>query len=223
MGALREICDERNVPLVVDAAEAFLCRQGGREVGSYGRCATYSFFANKVMTTGEGGCVTTDDAELAAKVDGFCNHNTPGGYWHDGPGTNFRLTNLQAALGVAQLEEVDLVVARKRHVARYYREHLKFEPLVPNRVEESSEWMPVWRLPDYSYEEFRLHCESRGVEVRPAFYPVHTMPGFGGLKTRDRYLAESLPGRHFMLPCHPALSPENLSEIVGVVNSFRAA
>lgn len=211
---------EHKVPVVVDAAEAFACKFRGKEVGAWGDAASYSFFANKVITTGEGGCVTTNIPDLAESVRLFCNQGTRGNYKHDVVGSNFRMTNLQAAIGCAQLEDLAAVVSRKKKIAKVYRTHLKFKSVVP-RIEDSSEWMPLFRLNGPYYEEFRLHCEAKGVEVRPCFNPVHLMPGHEGETPYGSRMAESMVGRHFILPCHPGLTNDDLYEIIMIANEFK--
>jgi perosamine synthetase len=215
------LCYRYDVPLIIDAAEAFLCTQGGVDVGKFGAAASYSFFANKVITSGEGGCVTTGNENLAGKVRLFCNQATTGNYQHVGVGSNFRMTNLQAAVGLAQLEEVEEILIRKRAIAGAYRNMLdgRFEAVVPTRV-WSSEWMPVFRLPGKHYLAFREHCDADGVEVRPCFYPVHEMSGFEGLTPFDLAVSKQLADSHFILPCHPGLEMGDLEYIVGVANAF---
>ncbi len=210
---------EHQVPLVVDAAEAFACWFRGKEVGAWGDAASYSFFANKVITTGEGGCITTNIPELAEQVRLFCNQGTRGNYWHDMVGSNFRMTNLQAAVGCAQLEDLETIVTKKKAIAKFYRKYLRFAAVVP-RIQDSSEWMPLFRLNGPYYDAFRVHCEALGVEVRPCFTPIHGMPGHNGEIPYGTKMADSLVGRHFILPCHPGLSNDDLNEIVMVANQF---
>lgn len=218
MAWLRKVCDVYKVPLVEDAAEAFGCLQQGRAVGTFGDFGCFSFFANKVVTTGEGGCVVTNDDNLAERVRRFANHCTGRNYWHDGAGCNFRMPALSAAVGLAQLEEADDIIASKRFIAAFYREHLKAAPVRPSGTERSSEWMPVFRLPGWlEYEELRSRCETLGVETRPTFKPLHKMPGLRGFDPFGCPVAESLRG--FILPCHPALEEGDLEAIVEAVNA----
>ncbi len=216
---LKSICFDLKIPFIVDAAEAFACKYRGREVGAWGDAASYSFFANKVVTTGEGGCVTTDIADIADRVRLFCNQGTKGNYMHEVVGSNFRMTNLQAAVGCAQLMDLGKIVSRKRDIAAYYRANLRFDAVVP-RIEDSSEWMPLFRLPSANYEAFRLHCEAAGVEVRPCFNPVHRMPGCRGEAPFGTKVADAMVGHYFILPCHPGLTDEDLGNIVAAANSF---
>jgi perosamine synthetase len=207
-----------DLPVVEDAAESFGCVQRGKKVGTFGAAGAFSFFANKVITTGEGGCVATNDSELFQRAKHFSNLCTGRNYWHDGVGCNFRMAALPAALGMAQLAEVDRIIRRKREIARFYRATLLAEPVEPAGVEVSSEWMPVFRLPDgLDYERLRELCERGGVQTRPTFQPTHLMPGLEGLNPFGCPRAERLRG--FILPCYPALTNSDLNTICGVVNA----
>lgn len=218
MGRIRDICRSHRLPLVEDAAEAFGCIQRGKAVGTFGDLGCFSFFANKVVTTGEGGCVVTDNDELAERVRHFSNHCTGRNYFHDGAGCNFRMPALPAAIGLAQLEEVEEIIEEKQAIARFYRDEVRATPVLPSGTERSSEWMPVFRLPGWlDYEELRSKCEAGGVETRPIFKPLHRLPGFYGHNPYGCPVAESLRG--FILPCHPSLRGGDLEEIVDVVNS----
>jgi perosamine synthetase len=211
----RRMCDRAGVPLVEDAAQAFLCRRQGKPVGTFGLAGSFSFYANKVVTTGEGGCLVTDDDKLAGVLRGFCNQFAMRNYEHAFVGSNFRMTNLQAAVGCAQLEAAADIVRRKQAVARFYRGALRFGAVVPSGVEFSTEWMPLFRLPGPCYERFRAHCEARGVEVRPCFRPLHRMSGFDGIEPLPLAVSESLVDRFFVPPCHPGLSDGDLAEVAG--------
>lgn len=218
MGRVRDLCRDRNVPLVEDAAEAFGCFRDEKAVGTFGAVGTFSFFANKVITTGEGGCLVTDDDAVAGQLRDFINHRTRRNYWHDGPGCNFRMAALPAAVGLAQLEDVREVIARKQRVADAYRARVEAEAVADGWVDESSEWMPVFRLPAWlDYETFRERCEVAGVETRPTFKPLHRMPGFRGHNPYGCPVAESLRG--FILPCHPGLEGSDLDEIIDAANA----
>jgi perosamine synthetase len=219
MAEVQEMCASHWVPLVADAAEAFRCKQLGSDVGAFAQAASYSFFANKVITSGEGGCVTTNCDYVAERVRSFCNQNALTNYTHSGPGTNFRMTNLQAAVGLAQLEDVETIIDRKLDIAETYRDMLNYEAVVPG-CEASSEWMPVFRLPGVEYDRFAAHCRTNGVETRPTFPPVHKMAGFAGLVPFGAETSEWQVGRHFILPCYPAMTYEQINRVVEVANSY---
>lgn len=214
------ICKRRKIYLVEDSAEAFYCRQGSKYIGSFGIASSFSFFANKVITGGEAGIVCTDDDNLAEKMRLFKNQSHIGSFQHLGPGTNFRMTNLQAAIALAQLEELPKILNKKQEIATFYRENLPREVkrILP-RLTYSSEWMPVFELPNtITYENFSSLLLSKGIETRPVFTPVHLMQGWHNIK---RYTSlqnsEKIYKNKFNLPSYPTLTKNQLKYIVECV------
>ncbi|HHY55465.1 MAG TPA: DegT/DnrJ/EryC1/StrS family aminotransferase, partial [Chloroflexi bacterium] len=126
MPDLQALAAEHDLLVIEDAAEAHGAAIVGRRVGGWGRIGAFSFYANKIITTGEGGMLTTDDDALAARCRMLRDHAMPPQrrYWHDEVGFNYRMTNLQAAVGVAQMERIDSFIRRKREIAARYREEL---------------------------------------------------------------------------------------------------
>lgn len=242
MNEVLNICGD--TPIVEDAAEAFSCwnyqdlatqddfganygpgftnytrLSNYKAIGTYGKAGCFSFFANKVITTAEGGAIVTNDDKLAEKFSKFHNCNTPGGYKYDGLGTNFRMTALQGAIGLAQLEDLQEIVEKKRYIANFYRKNLKFEGIIP-KVNESSEWHPIFRLKDKSYPKFRDYCVSKDIEVRPSFYPMHQFPEYDGYTPYPLTKSLESVDRHFILPCYPSIQQEKLDYIIKVVNEY---
>lgn len=238
MNEMLDICGD--IPIIEDAAEAFSCwnyrdlvtqddwgahyadcsrLSNYKAIGTYGKAGCFSFFANKVITTAEGGAIVTNDDELATSLNKFHNCNTVGGYKHDGLGTNFRMTALQGAIGLAQLEDLLEIVNRKRNIAKFYRDNLKFEAIVP-KVDLSSEWMPIFKLQNNSYPKFRDYCTEKGIEVRPTFYPVHQMPEYEGYIPYSLTNSLNSVDRYFILPSYPALNHLQLEYIVDMVNKY---
>ncbi len=127
MDRIMRIATARGIAVVEDAAEAHGAAIGGKRVGSFGRCGTFSFFGNKIMTTGEGGMITTDDGVLAGRLRFLRDHgmSRERKYWHTEIGYNYRMTNLQAAIGVAQLQRIDSLIEQKRSVIERYRKNFR--------------------------------------------------------------------------------------------------
>ena len=121
---LKEIAEEKGIYLIEDCAEAHGAEYEGKKVGNFGDIACFSFCANKAMTTGEGGMCLTDDEELYEKMQILRDHGMTKEkrYWHEVVGYNYRMTGLQAALGLAQLKKIDRFIERKREIARLYQE-----------------------------------------------------------------------------------------------------
>ncbi len=222
---LSAIARERSVFLIEDCAEAFGAQYKGRDVGSFGDIATYSFFGNKTITTGEGGMVVTNDETLYDrclhfKGQGLAKHRQ---YWHDVIGYNYRMSNICAALGLAQLERADQLIARKREIANLYRQGLSGLPVVFHDETPGvrhSFWMCSLLVENASLRDpLRKTLENEGIETRPLFYPVHTMPMYAA-KFQRHPVAESLGWRGINLPSWPGLSEDQIQTICTIVARF---
>lgn len=219
MERLRSICEEAGVALVEDAAEAIGTVHRGRRAGVLGDAAAFSFYGNKTITTGEGGMVTTQDEELISRVRTLKNHGRTAGeeYWHEEIGYNYRLTNVQAALGVAQLERVDELVDRKREIAELYRElvdsrHLQHPPRPSDGIDSC--WMSSVRLSGPLADrrgEMRHRLRSRGIETRPMFSVVPSLPPYREDETYPVAQRASTTG--LMLPSGTTLADEQIRYI----------
>jgi perosamine synthetase len=185
MDSILALARERGLPVIEDAAEAFGSRYNGRHAGTLGTVGTYSFQATKTITTGEGGMVVTDDEALTQVMTLYRNHGLRrrGHYWHDVPGYNFRLTNIQAAMGCAQLEQLDAILAERRRVAARYKAHLSALPgIIQQRFPENVDavvWAIAVRLDPKFYPQGRDQVmdqmSAANIETRPGFYPPTAM------------------------------------------------
>jgi perosamine synthetase len=225
MDALQRIAKERSLFLIEDCAEAFGTRYRGRHVGSFGDLATYSFFGNKTITTGEGGMVVTNDETLHSRAvhfkgQGLAAHRQ---YWHDVVGYNYRMTNICAALGLAQLEQAEGFLQRKREIANLYREELKGVAVsMQGEAEHTthSYWMCTILVHDAAMREpLRDHLAARGVETRPTFYPVHTMPMYAERFQRHP-VAEDIGWRGINLPSWPGLGDQEVRYVCAAIREF---
>lgn len=227
MDALEAICRERDLFLIEDCAEALGTLYKGKHVGSFGHISTFSFFGNKTITTGEGGMVVTNDTTLNDRVvhfkgQGLAAHRQ---YWHDVVGYNYRMTNICAAIGLAQLEQMDAFLARKRVIADRYKAGLGGLPLsVHGEYGEvyHSYWMVSILLEDAGKRDaLKAFLDSKGIETRPLFYPVHTMPMYCERFQRHPN-AEFLGWRGMNLPSWPDLPLESVDEICATIRAFYA-
>jgi perosamine synthetase len=223
MDAIMETAKRRRLLVIEDAAEAHGAQYKGKKVGSFGDVACFSFFGNKILTTGEGGMCLTDNAELAQKMRILKDHgmNPDKRYWHDVVGFNYRMTNMQAAVGVAQLEKVDRLVEKKRQIADWYAEELK--PLEQRGLVKPPPEMPwatavYWMYSVLIEAGFGVQRDTLiqelargGIETRPLFYPIHTMPPYG--KNETFPVAEALSGKGISLPSGMRLTRENVETI----------
>jgi perosamine synthetase len=224
MDDLLEICREHNLYLIEDAAEAFGTYYKGQHVGTFGDIATFSFYGNKTITTGEGGMVVTNnkaffDKAYHLKTQGVSPTKT---YWHDCIAYNYRMTNICAAIGLAQLENANLIIEKKRKVAEWYREGLKNLPLkthdeLPDT--KHSFWMCSIVVNDAAQRNpLRDHLKAAGIETRPLFYPAHTLPHYS---TNQSFpIAESLGARGINLPSYPELTRQEVDAICDVIRVY---
>jgi perosamine synthetase len=220
---LVKMARERGIELIEDAAESHGARYRGKRVGSIGRVGTFSFYGNKILTTGEGGMVTTADVEIADRMRMYKNHgNDPARrYAHLVVGYNYRMTNLQAALGLAQLERVDELLEKKRMIAQGYREALGNLPLA---FQISQSWAdPVYWMAciilnadsNVSSSELRNELEKSGIETRPFFIPIPQLLPYASV---ERFpISEMLSARGINLPSGPKLALDDVRLVADTI------
>jgi perosamine synthetase len=225
MNVLTQIARENGIFLIEDCAEAFGSTYEGRHVGVFGDIATFSFYGNKTITTGEGGMLVTNDETLYdrayhLKMHGLAKHRE---YWHDVLGFNYRMTNICAAIGLAQLEQAKEKIDRKRKLVQWYNKALESLP-VTHQPEAANVFHSYWmysiltKHPDQR-EALRDHLRTAGIETRPTFFPVHTMPMYA-----QRYqklpVGEDLGWRGINLPSWPGLTLGQVNEIASAIGEY---
>lgn len=226
MDPILELARRHGLLILEDAAEMHGQTYRGRPCGSFGEISTFSFYPNKHVTTGEGGMVVTDDPTLAEKCRLARNlyFQAQQRYVHEELGWNFRMTNLQAAIGLAQLEQLDSFVERKRAMGRAYDERLKDIPglrLPLARVDyaENIYWVYGIVLEDPAYpdaKEIAARLAIEGVGTRPFFWPMHEQPVFrrmGLFADESHPVAERLARRGFYIPSGLGLAPDQLERV----------
>ncbi|EKS38729.1 DegT/DnrJ/EryC1/StrS family aminotransferase [Afipia clevelandensis] len=224
MEPIVEICRAHNLLLIEDAAEAFGTRYKGQHVGTFGEISTFSFFGNKTITTGEGGMVVTNNSDLyekayRLKTQGVSPHRE---YWHEIIGYNYRMTNICAAIGLAQIEQADHILSKKRQVTRWYEQYLRNLPLKAQSVQPDTEhswWMySVLLETEQLRDDLRDFLRAAGIETRPLFPPIHCLPPYNRGEVFP--VAENLSGRGLTLPSYPELREEEIAIISVKVKEF---
>lgn len=224
MVAIQAVARNHGLTVIEDAAEAHGSAIGGSRVGSFGDCATFSFYANKNMTTGEGGMIVTNDDALAREIRTLRDHamSPQKRYWHDQMGFNYRMTNLQAALGCAQMEQLETFLERRRSLFAGYAERLSDVPgLRLNREAQgttNSYWMICAEIGGADAEARDRFCallKAHGVDTRPYFYPMSDMPYLQG--PAETPVAHRVSACGFNLPTYLALGPADLDVICDAV------
>ena len=234
MDPVRDLADKHGLVVIEDAAEAHGAEYKSRKCGGLGDMACFSFYANKIITTGEGGMALTnreDYADRARALRNLC-FRADRRFYHSELGHNFRLTNIQAALGLAQLERVDSLVERKRRMGCRYTELLAGVPGLTLPVEEpwakNVYWMYGVVLDESTgldAAQFARHLEYRGIQTRPFFLGMHEQPVFHpmGLFQGESYpVAERIARQGLYLPSGMALTDEQLEAVCGGVRDCLA-
>lgn len=221
MDEVMRIAKKHNLYVVEDAAEAHGALYKGKKVGSIGDISTFSFFGNKVITTGEGGMVVTQNEELDRKMrllkgQGVDPHKR---YWHLAIGYNYRMTNIEAAIGLAQLEKVDEHIANRikvrdkyYNILKEYRDYIEFQQTTEES--KSINWMTsITFTPKVTIDRDTI-CQKlaeQGIETRPVFYLVNAMPPY---KDDECFpVAEYISARGINLPTHDLLTDEDIQYI----------
>ena len=222
LSELRALADEAGVILLEDAAEAHGARYRGRHVGTWGTAGMFSFTPTKNITTGEGGMVLTGDAALAEQLRLLRNHGQTALYVHDVLGNNWRITEMQAAMGRAQVAKLDGILERKRSVAARLDGALARIPGVqPPVVRSDRDHVHMLYTVKFSggtavREAVSLTATERGIETRVYFPPAHRQSIFSGVDAKLP-VTDDLAGRILSLPAHSRLVPADIDEIVAAV------
>jgi len=233
MDPVIELANKYGLMVIEDAAEVQGQTYKGRPCGSFGELSCFSFYPNKHITTGEGGMIVTDDGRLADRCRSLRNlcflpHQR---FLHEELGWNFRMTNLQAAIGIAQLERLDEHVARKRVMGKKYTELLRDIrgiqlPLSETQYAENIYWVYGIVLKEdtpMSAREAMSRLAEKGIGTRPFFYPMHLQPVFHkmGLFENESYpVAERLSERGFYIPSGLALTEEQMNIVTEKVKEI---
>jgi perosamine synthetase len=225
MDPIYHLAEKHRLLIVEDAAEAHGATYKGKRVGSLGTCASFSFFGNKIITTGEGGAVTTDDDELAAKLRllrGQGMHPNRR-YWFEVVGFNYRMTNVAAAIGLAQIEQIDTALAHRQEIARQYSNELAGTPgVILPYIEpwaEHSFWMYTIVLDEslsINRDDFMMNLHQENIETRPVFHPMHSLPPYAqdGTAFPNAIFCGS---RGINLPTHENLTKDDITYVTDTI------
>lgn len=231
MDSLMEIARRRNLLVIEDCAESHGATCRGRMTGSFGDMGCFSFYANKVITTGEGGMVVTNDEKLAERLRRLRNlaFTTPR-FRHEELGYNFRMTGYQAAMGLAQLRRIDQIIGEKRRVANTYSDCLDKVPglLLPVEREWALNvyWMyAVVLLPEFGLTRDQLTNElhERGIGTRTFFCPMNQQPclqNVSGFRTASCPVADRIWQTGLYLPSTYTLSDSEISKIADTIRAL---
>jgi perosamine synthetase len=223
MDPILDLAKEHNLYVVEDAAEAHGAEYKGRRVGTLGDIGVFSFYGNKIITTGEGGMIVTNNSELASmsrllKGQGMDPQHR---YWFPIIGYNYRMTNMQAAIGLAQLERIEWFIERRREVAGWYDAALKSLPVLrPAEAAwaKNSYWLYSICVDEETDRDLLMSdLLARGIETRPFFYPMHQMPPYLDPAHATYPVATGLAAQGLSLPSSANLSKQDVAWIASML------
>lgn len=227
MDRMQQIADRHSLALIEDAAEAIGSVWKGRRAGSMGRFGAFSFHGTKTLTTGEGGMFVTSDPDLFERVLTLSNHGRARGqtkqFWPDEVGFKYKMSNIQAAIGLAQVERIEDLIARKRAILQAYRTALaRFQGLSLNPEPAGTvngSWMPtVVFAPELGItrEDLQAAFNAADIDARVFFHPLSSLPMFADAP--DNAIAWDIPGRAINLPSFHDMTEAEIARVVAVLS-----
>ncbi|MBL4652139.1 MAG: aminotransferase class I/II-fold pyridoxal phosphate-dependent enzyme [Flavobacteriales bacterium] len=221
MDEIMRIANKHKLFVVEDCAEAHGAMYSGKKVGSFGHISTYSFFGNKILTTGEGGMCVTTDVDLDGKMRVLRDHgmSPTKKYWHDEIGFNYRMTNLQAAIGCAQLERIDSILSSRFRIEETYRKCLAELNEITWQLDFQEAKRVVWLVSilvkKKNRNEIIRKLKEQNIDARPFFYPLSKMPIYEQYSTKECKNAQMLSSTGINLP---TVEDVDLSKIATAFN-----
>jgi perosamine synthetase len=225
MNEINRIAREYNLLVIEDAAEAHGACVGDKKVGSLGNVGVFSFYGNKIITTGEGGMITTNSKELYDRMRFLRDHamSKDVKYWHNEIGFNYRMTNLQASLGMAQLNRIDSFISKRKLIYKWYESRfnnvngIKLNRLNPDFV--NVYWLICMEFESKGREwrdELINTLKVNGIDCRPYFFPLSDMPMFNSVK---HVYSHQFSAIGINLPCYFDLNEEDVDHISNIIKS----
>ncbi len=230
MDPILELAEKHNLYVIEDAAEAHGAEYKGKRVGALGDAGCFSFYANKIITTGEGGMIVTNDEKIAEMAKLLRDQAfEPKRFFHQHIGFNYRMTNLQAAIGVAQMELIDKSVETRRRNAKLYNSSLRGVEgitLPPEALwAKNVYWMYTVLVEDsFGMKRDKLmgYLREKGIDTRSAFYPIHVQPVYAKQYKKEKYpVAEELSRKGINLPSGNTLTKDQIKYIVESIISAK--
>ncbi|MCX7830267.1 MAG: LegC family aminotransferase [Acidobacteria bacterium] len=221
------LSEEYGLPVIEDATEALGARFNGKYAGTYGKIGVFSFNGNKIITTGGGGMLVTDDANLAEKAKYLTTQAKDDSieFIHKEIGYNYRLPNILAAMGVAQLENLEMYIRKKRKIANFYNKNLirisGFEPMIEPENCESTFWLYTAKVNKKKYglnrRELMIEFSKRGIETRPLWQPMHLLKPHSMSYSYKCENSVKLKDVSISLPCSTNLKRKDQKEILNII------
>ena len=228
MDRLKRLADEYKVILIEDAAEALGSTYKNQHAGTLGDIGCYSFNGNKIMSTGGGGMIVAKDSKVLERLKHLATtaKTDPLRYYHDEVGYNYRLVNVLSAIGVAQLEQLDLFIDKKISISKFYREKLnnigdiKFQKIDTDVT--SNEWL--FTITTKKMESLLAYLNENGVMSRPFWIPMNQLPMYKNCKyITDDDKSQKIHSSALSIPCSTGIEEKDLHEVVQKITAFFAS
>ena len=221
--------EKHGIPVIEDAAEAIGSVYHGKRAGSMGKFGTFSFHGTKTVTTGEGGMFITNDEELYEQVLTLSNHGRARGqtkqFWPDMVGFKYKMSNIQAAIGCAQMERIDDLINRKREIFGYYRRNLEKLPGVTMNPEPdgivNGAWMPTVVFNSetgVTRESLQDRFKHANIDARVSFHPLSSLPMFE--KKTSNFVSYDIPERAINLPSYHDMTVLEINRVCDIIKIF---
>jgi perosamine synthetase len=216
-----------SIKLICDASESHGSKIENKKLDRFYDMSTYSFFANKILTTGQGGMITSDNKKYIDKIFYLKNHAMKKSkkYWHDDIGYNYSMTNIQAAIGLAQLDRIDEILEKRRKIFNWYLEYFKDIKNIRTNLNHKKIQNVIWQIyviiNDIDEQKRDLiikNLKKKFIETRPFFYPISSMPPYSNL-TKNKNALEIF-GKGIVLPCYFELKK---NDVLYIVKKFQEA
>lgn len=233
MDALLEIGQRHGIPVIEDAAEAVGSSYHGRRAGSIGLFGAFSFHGTKTITTGEGGMFVTNDPDLYEQVLTLSNHGRSRRqtkqFWPDMVGFKYKMSNIQAAIGCAQMQRIESLISMKREIFMMYMHYLKDLPVRMNPEPKgciNGYWMPTFVADDcveFDRNGLISDLKAKGVDARVFFWPLSSTPASGRKSLSEKYLSETIHLRSLNLPSYHNLLQSEVAYISDIIHAHLEA
>lgn len=226
MDRLMQLATDYKLTVIEDATEALGSYFKRKHAGGFGLAGCLSFNGNKIMTTGGGGMILTNDEALAKKAKHLTTQakSDPEEYYHDEVGYNYRLVNILAAMGVAQLEQLPAFVKRKKEIAQQYTSCLAtidkdIQPQAITKDVDANHWLYTAHVPKQG--ELRKMLKAAGVEARPFWVPMNQLPAFKDcIFYSEKNVSDVVYRNCLSLPCSTGITDEQIDQIIGLIRKF---
>ena len=225
---ISNICKKEKIFLIEDCAEAIGSKFNGEMVGNYGDCSTYSFFGNKTITTGEGGMITFKNKNIFEKANILRDHgmSKKKRYYHEEIGYNYRMTNMQAAIGLAQLEQFKKIIKEKINIFNTYKKFLKHNNSIKFQVNENRSLNSYWlvgikfKKNTIDIEKLQKKLLKNGIETRNFFYPFSLQKIYSKVSKSKSEVSEEIYKNSIMLPSFPGIKKLEIKFISKILNKY---